>query len=247
MHELQHRKNTLRVSISPDKRLYLRKGISGPATIFFAGTSLFKMTQVSLTDLVAAVRAGDRLISFPTDTVPALASRPDRADLIFVAKQRSQTKPLILMGATADDLWPFVKGTTQEQALWQQVAQQHWPGALTLVLPASDRLPAAMNPTDPTTIGIRVPNRAIARHILAQTGPLATTSVNRSGQPPLETMAEIETQFPEVLTLLSPDIAAIEPLSSASTLTSSGVPSTVAKWTKSGWTILRQGKIYLQP
>jgi L-threonylcarbamoyladenylate synthase len=33
----------------------------------------------SLSDLIAAARSGDRLISFPTDTVPALAARPDRA------------------------------------------------------------------------------------------------------------------------------------------------------------------------
>lgn len=57
-------------------------------------------------------------------------------------------------------------------------------GALTLVLPASDKVPRVMNPQDPTTIGIRVPNHPIARAILAQTGPMATTSVNVSGKPP---------------------------------------------------------------
>jgi len=38
------------------------------------------MAQVSITDLVAGVRSGC-LVSFPTDTVPALAVRPDRAEL----------------------------------------------------------------------------------------------------------------------------------------------------------------------
>jgi len=61
------------------------------------------MAQVSITDLVAGVRSGC-LVSFPTDTVPALAVRPDRAE-IFAAKQRSQNKPLTLMGATSADLW----------------------------------------------------------------------------------------------------------------------------------------------
>jgi len=41
------------------------------------------MAQVSITD-VAGVRSGC-LVSFPTDTVPALAVRPDRAELIFAA------------------------------------------------------------------------------------------------------------------------------------------------------------------
>ena len=191
------------------------------------------MAQVLITDLVAGVRAG-RAVSFPTDTVPALAALPEQADLIFAAKQRSQDKPLILMGATAEDLWVYVKGTEAEWQVWQQVAAKYWAGALTLVLPASDRVPKAMNPTDPTTIGVRVPQSAIAQEILAQTGPLATTSANLSGQPPLVTMADIAVQFPDVLTLQTTDVSGM------------GVPSTVAKWIGSGWEILRQGAVVLQ-
>ncbi|BAZ53398.1 SUA5/yciO/yrdC domain-containing protein [Nostoc sp. NIES-4103] len=194
------------------------------------------MTTVSLADLIAGARAG-LLVSFPTDTVPALAALPEKAGLIFAAKQRSQDKPLILMAASAEDLWPYVKGSENEYKLWQEVVNKYWPGGLTLVLPASDRVPAVMNPKDPTTIGIRVPDSAIAQTILAQTGPLATTSANFSGQPPLSTMAEIEAQFPEVLTL-----AATEFLGEMSGV---GVPSTVAKWTGRNWQILRQGTIKL--
>jgi L-threonylcarbamoyladenylate synthase len=195
------------------------------------------LTQVSISTLVAGALSG-QLVSFPTDTVPALAVRPNYSELIFEAKQRSQQKPLILMGASLESLLPFVSGTAAELELWQQVARQHWPGALTLVLPASDKVPMAMNPTDPTTIGVRVPNSSIAIAILSQTGPLATTSANRSGQPPLQTMVEIETQFPNVLTLQSSELESTQ----AVTL---GVPSTVAKWTSSGWEILRQGSVRL--
>ncbi|MBD2308016.1 L-threonylcarbamoyladenylate synthase [Chroococcidiopsis sp. FACHB-1243] len=191
------------------------------------------MPQVSIADLIAGVRAGC-VVSFPTDTVPALAALPERADLIFATKQRSQDKPLILMGAKAEDLWDYVMGTEAEWRVWQQVAAQYWAGALTLVLPASDRVPKAMNPTDPTTIGVRVPQSAIVREILAQTGPLATTSANLSGQPPLETLTEIAAQFPDVLTLQISDVSGI------------GVPSTVAKWMGSGWVILRQGAVVLK-
>jgi L-threonylcarbamoyladenylate synthase len=203
------------------------------------------MPQVSLSEFIAAARAGNRLVSFPTDTVPALAVRPDRASLIFAAKQRSQTKPLILMAADMADLWQFVKGTDAEQQIWQQVAAQYLPGALTLVLPASDRLPAAVNPTDPTTVGVRVPNHPIARHILAQTAPLATTSVNRSGEPPLQTMPEINAQFPDVLTLLPAAAEAVSTSFSQAVhqITAVGVPSTVVRWTGSGWQILRQGAV----
>lgn len=192
------------------------------------------MTLVSLDALIQAAQLG-KLVSFPTDTVPALAAKPERADLIFQAKQRSQDKPLILMGASADDLWPYCRGTEAEFAIYQQVVEQFWPGALTLVLPASDRIPPVMNPLDPTTIGLRVPNSAIALAILAQTGPLATTSANRSGDPPLLNLAQIDEQFPQA-TVLSPSRVQNDTLPSE-------LPSTVAKWTGKGWDILRQGAV----
>jgi L-threonylcarbamoyladenylate synthase len=196
------------------------------------------MPQVSLAELVEQVRSGNTLASFPTDTVPALAVRPDRAQLIFEVKQRDLSKPLILMAASLDDLWNYVVGSPAEQSIWQQVAERHLPGALTLVLPASSLVPAAMNPKDPTTIGIRVPNHPIAQQILTQTGPLATTSANRSGQPALQTMPEIAAEFPEVLTLLPQELQHYDLPAHAS-----GLPSTVVKWTGQTWDILRQGEI----
>lgn len=195
------------------------------------------MTQVSMSALVAGANAG-QLVSFPTDTIPALAVRPDRSELVFAAKQRRPEKSLILMGAFPASLWSFVKGTDAELEIWQQVAQKYWPGALTLVLPASAKVPRAMNPTDPTTIGVRVPNSQVAIAILSQTGPLATTSANRSGEPPLHTMEVIEAQFPDVLTLHSTELEALQPITT-------GMPSTVAKWMGNGWEILRQGSVQL--
>ncbi|WP_341732030.1 L-threonylcarbamoyladenylate synthase [Microcoleus sp. EPA2] len=196
------------------------------------------MTQVSMNTLVERAISGTAIVSFPTDTVPALATLPDRSELIFAAKRRSQDKPLILMAASAEDLWGYVDGSPADFQVWEQVAQSFWPGALTLVLPASAKVPVAMNAIDPTTIGLRVPNSTLARQILQQTGPLATTSANLSGQPPLESMAEIEAQFPEVLTLQPSELPTIA--------TASSLPSTVAKWTGSGWKILRQGAVQLE-
>lgn len=190
------------------------------------------MTEVSLQILIKAAKAG-KLISFPTDTVPALATIPEQAELIYIAKKRSFDKPLILMAAIAEDLWDYVRGSQIEYQIWQKVVNKYWPGALTLVLPASDKIPTVMNPVEPTTIGIRVPNHPVAQTILAQTGPMATTSANLSGQPALETKAAIEAQFPEVLTLESTEYQGL------------GIPSTVAKWTGNNWQILRQGSIKL--
>jgi L-threonylcarbamoyladenylate synthase len=187
--------------------------------------------QVSLDRLIIAAQTGN-LISFPTDTVPALATLPIYAELIFQTKQRSQDKPLILMVGEVADLWQFTKGTDREISIWQAVADRYLPGALTLVLPASDLLPAIMNPLGNQTIGLRVPDCNIARSILRQTGALATTSANLSGAPPLLTMAEISDNFPQVFTLdLDLNIPTV------------GQPSTVVEWDNSGWKLLRQGAI----
>ncbi|WP_353932688.1 L-threonylcarbamoyladenylate synthase [Okeanomitos corallinicola TIOX110] len=186
--------------------------------------------NVSLEVLIENAKAG-KLISFPTDTVPALATIPAQAQLIYNAKQRCLDKPLILMAGQAEDIWDYVQGSNAEYQIWQDVINQYWPGALTLVLPANTKVPKVMNPHDPNTIGVRVPNHQIAQTILIQTGPMATTSANLSGQPTLENREEIETQFPEVFTLASTEYKGL------------GIPSTVAKWTGHGWQILRQGAI----
>jgi L-threonylcarbamoyladenylate synthase len=189
------------------------------------------VSQVSIDRLIIAAKSGN-LVSFPTDTVPALAALPACAELIFAAKQRSQTKPLILMMGEIADLWQFTTGTDREIEIWQAVADRYLPGALTLVLPASDLIPAVMNPLRNQTIGLRVPDCDLARSILNQTGALATTSANLSGEPPLLTMAEITNHFPQV-SALNRDL-------DTPTI---GQPSTVIQWNSSGWKMLRQGAV----
>jgi L-threonylcarbamoyladenylate synthase len=191
------------------------------------------MPLVNFEMCLATVQAGE-VVSFPTDTVPALASLPEQAERIYALKQRSFDKPLILMGAEIEQLWPYLAGTPQEREQWQQLMEQHWPGALTLVLPASERLPKAMNPQDPTTLGVRIPDCAIAREFLRQSGPLATTSANRSGEAALLEMGAIAQAFPSVA-VLQPEPAVV----------ASGQPSTVLRWSEGQWEVLRQGSIRL--
>ena len=100
--------------------------------------------NLSLEILIKAAKAG-KMISFPTDTVPALATIPRQAELIYAAKQRSFDKPLILMAAKAEDLWDYVQGGNREYQIWQKIVNQNWPGALTLVLPASDKVHMVFN------------------------------------------------------------------------------------------------------
>ena len=193
------------------------------------------MVRVSEAELVAGAIA-ERVVSFPTDTVPALAVKPESADLIYQLKRRSRDKPLILLGASVEDLLPYLSYTPSELAIWQNLMRQYLPGALTLVLPASTLVPTAINATDSNTVGIRVPDSAIARQILKQTGVLATSSANLSGQDTLRTIKAIDTAFPSVLVLETPDL-------SSESVTGTGLPSTVIRWQDQSWQVLRQGSI----
>ncbi|MEL6927388.1 MAG: L-threonylcarbamoyladenylate synthase [Cyanobacteria bacterium J06600_6] len=189
---------------------------------------------VSQKKLISEAIAG-KVVSFPTDTVPALAVKPELGDSIYQLKQRSLNKPLILLGSSIDDLLPYVKYSDESLEIWQDLMSQHLPGALTLVLPASDKVPKAINNTDAKTVGIRIPDCSTALNILKQTGAMATSSANISGQDTLVTMNAIETAFPSVAVLKTMDT---EP--------GSGLPSTVVLWQDQKWHILRQGIIALE-
>lgn len=178
----------------------------------------------------------NQVVSFPTDTVPALAVKPDHAHLIYELKRRSPDKPLILMAASLEKVWDYVVGTESEKEAWLAIAHRYWPGALTLVLPASAKVSPAINPTNSQTIGVRVPDLAIAQEILSETGVLATTSANLSGEPPLEFTGDIALAFPKIGVL---DCWSVEQFGKIG----SGQPSTVVQWQQGTWGVLRQGSV----
>ena len=195
------------------------------------------MVKVSQAELISGAIAG-KVVSFPTDTVPALAVKPEFGESIYQLKQRSKDKPLILLGASIEDLLPYIRYSPVELAAWQDLIRNHLPGALTLVLPASKKVPSAINSTDANTVGIRIPNYPMALGILQQTGVLATSSANISGQDTLVTMNAIERAFPSVLVLESLNLPKDRPVGS-------GLPSTVVRWQNQTWQVLRQGSIII--
>lgn len=136
------------------------------------------------------LRSGE-LVGFPTDTVYGLAARAcdERAvRRIFEVKARPLSQPLILMVANPADLdsWAHLDERARRyMARW-------WPGALTLVLRAREHLrPPLTGAGRPRTIAARVPDHEVALALLREVGePLATTSANRSGDPPALTPLE---------------------------------------------------------
>ncbi|KFF41488.1 MAG: putative translation factor (SUA5) [Candidatus Atelocyanobacterium thalassa isolate SIO64986] len=194
------------------------------------------MPEVSSAELVQGLFKG-KVVSFPTDTVPALATLPQNASSIFTMKKRSFKKPLILMSSSSESVWKYTQGTSSELKIWKNIAYKYWPGPLTLVLPASKFIISTNtnNLINSKTIGIRIPNCFAAQRILQKVGCLFTTSVNISGEKPAKNITEILENFPEVLVLQRQNFNNYK--------YSSGLPSTVVEWKLRKWEILRQGCI----
>ena len=182
------------------------------------------------TALVQRLRAGEAAI-IPTDTLPGLAVMPDQAQTLWHLKRRPADKPLILMGATVDDLLQEVDVSCHREV--EALAGHYWPGALTLVLPACDGGAAChLNPGG-RTLGCRIPACKQTRELLQISGPLATTSANRSGEPASMTSADASRYFPDVAQL------GPQPWPQPS-----GQASTVLVWVEVGrWRMARRGAV----
>ncbi len=138
---------------------------------------------------VAAVLDAGGVVIVPTDTVYGVAARLDRPagiDRLFALKQRDRTKAVAVLAADRDGAAALLDLSALEPAAADTMGRlmaDAWPGALTLVGPRAARFRAVDLGGDPTTIGVRVPDSAVVRAVAARTGPLATTSGNRSGEP----------------------------------------------------------------
>ncbi len=135
-----------------------------------------------------ALRQG-RPIVLPTDTVYGIGVMPGvpgAVEALFRAKSRPTSNPLPVLAASAEAL----KGVAHFDTVAMKFAQRFWPGPLTLVLRRAEGWTYDLGGKDRATVAVRVPGCGIARELLAQSGPLAVSSANRSGGAPATTVAE---------------------------------------------------------
>jgi L-threonylcarbamoyladenylate synthase len=148
---------------------------------------------------VTAARAGE-LIVLPTDTVYGIGSDafiPAAVTTMLAAKGRGRNMPPPVLVGTAraaaalvDDLGAF----------GQDLIDEFWPGALTLVFRASPTLLWDLGDTK-GTVALRMPLHSVALDVLKQTGPLAVSSANRHGHPPATSADEAEQQLGEAVSI----------------------------------------------
>ncbi len=133
------------------------------------------------------------VVAFPTDTVygiGALAFKPESIERLYAIKGRAHTKAIAVLLGSAEDLTQ-IADKPSEAAL--RLARRFWPGPLTIVVPRNRRVPEALSQSD--TIGVRVPDHAVAQKLLAATGPMGVTSANLSGKPNALNADDVLTQL----------------------------------------------------
>jgi tRNA threonylcarbamoyl adenosine modification protein (Sua5/YciO/YrdC/YwlC family) len=147
---------------------------------------------------IAATQRGE-LIVFPTDTVYGIAAAPDdpaAAARLFDAKQRPRDLTLPILAGSMEDARSV--GMLDDRA--ERLAAALWPGPLTLVVPRTARSAPWQLGGDDASVGVRIPAHRLARAVLAG-GPLATTSANRSGEPPATTCDDLHAVFGDEVAL----------------------------------------------
>jgi L-threonylcarbamoyladenylate synthase len=172
-------------------------------------------------------------IIFPTDTLPAIGCLPEFSNIIYKFKKRDKNKPLILMGSEQKQLIDYVHESAKED--YENIASTYWPGALTMVIPCSEKQTKILTSKD-FTLGLRIPNSNMAQSLINETGPLLTSSANISGFTGSMTVEGISLDFPH-LKILGPI-----PWGKGS-----GKASTVISWKKSGdWKMIREGEVLVR-
>jgi L-threonylcarbamoyladenylate synthase len=133
-------------------------------------------------DAAAAAIGRGELVLMPTDTVYGVAAdafTPDAVTRLLAAKNRGRAMPVPVLIGEASTLAGLV---VTVPPIATRLAEEFWPGGLTLVLEHAPSLAWDLGDAE-GTVAVRLPDDDIARDLLRRTGPLAVSSANRSGRP----------------------------------------------------------------
>ena len=197
---------------------------------------LSREPEVALRAAAAALRAGG-VVLLPTDTVYGLAAlTPGAEEDLFELKGRPADRSIAVLVAdrpAAESLAASVPTPLAE------LMDRHWPGPLTVVLPRP-QTSAPQIGGNRETIGVRCPDHPWLRSLLAEVGPLATTSANRHAQ-------QTPTNVSEVLAALPPDPDTGVTIAVAiDGGPCTGEASTVVTWRDGELKVLRPGPLEVQ-
>jgi len=139
-------------------------------------------------NLLSAARAArqaigsGRLVVMPTDTVYGVAAdafNPEAVQRLLDAKGRGRQSPPPVLIPNTDTLAALAAEVPEPV---RTLAERFWPGPLTLVLTANPSLSWDLGDTE-GTVALRIPDHPLALDLLRETGPLAVSSANSTGDP----------------------------------------------------------------
>jgi L-threonylcarbamoyladenylate synthase len=146
-----------------------------------------------IAEAAAAVRRGE-LVVLPTDTVYGIgcdAFTPAAVTALLEAKGRGRDMPPPVLVGTVRAASALMEDLGMHG---QDLIDEFWPGALTIVCRANPNLAWDLGDTK-GTVAVRMPLHDFTLQLLKETGPLAVSSANRSGEPAARDVADAEAQL----------------------------------------------------
>lgn len=175
--------------------------------------------------LAALLRRGGVAL-LPTDTIyglHALAENEPAIARIVALKGREADKPFVVLGASRGQLQAI--GAQFDDSV-RDALDDIWPGPLTAIVSLDAPIAASRGSE---TLAVRVPSLPWLRELIEITGPLASTSVNRSGEAPITSPQMLTSDLQESLDAVV-DAGPLE-----------GKPSTIVDFTGAEPRLIREG------
>ena len=166
-----------------------------------------------------------RIIIFPTDTIYGIGCSifdKESIEKIYKIKHRDRKKPLSCLCKDVKQAEEIASLSEMEKRIIDKFN-------ITLILIAKSNIAEI---TGFNTIGVRIPHSKFTANILNKFGPMLTTSINESGEEPLNTYDEICARYGEE----------VDRVYKGKEI-SSGVASTVAQLVDGEVVIIREGEV----
>ena len=157
-----------------------------------------------MVEKVTKVLQQQGVIAYPTEAVYGLGCDPFSelaVKKILKLKKRDINKGLILIASNWKQIENLIQPIPDENL--SQVMQT-WPGPVTWLFPASDKVPRWISGTH-STIALRITAHPVAKAICEKfSGPIVSTSANEEGEIPAKTVEQVKLYFPSGIDLLIP-------------------------------------------
>jgi L-threonylcarbamoyladenylate synthase len=161
-----------------------------------------KAPERSVIDYAASFIRRGRVIAIPTDTVYGLSADPFNLaaiERVFRVKGRPESQALPILVNSIEQAVTLVRDVPDTFLV---LANKFWPGALTLVVGATHRLPLKVT-GNTGRVALRWPNSAVATALIdAVDSPITGTSANLSGRPSCTNAQQIAEQLDDRLPLI---------------------------------------------